>query len=99
MNAIRDFDMGKFLHLGMDGPSTNWNVLDLLNDHQVTNGVLKNIGHWFLFVACSSWCFPNGMIKPGWDIGKILKALYKIIDESPVRHNVYLHKGHQKYFQ
>ena len=43
LNAVKDLDVGKFLHLGMDGPSTNWNVLDL-NDHQVANG----FQHWTL---------------------------------------------------
>ena len=38
LNAIKYLVMGKFLHLGMDGLSTNWNVLDLINDHQVANG-------------------------------------------------------------
>ena len=28
MNAVKDLDMGKSLHLGIDGPSINWNVLD-----------------------------------------------------------------------
>ena len=41
LNAIKDLGMGKFLHLGMDGPSTNWNVLDLINDHQVANEFQK----------------------------------------------------------
>ena len=31
------------------------------------------------------------MIKPGWGIGKILKALYKIFDESPARCDVYIY--------
>ena len=38
LNAIKDLDTGKFLYLGMDRPSTSWNVFDLINDHQVANG-------------------------------------------------------------
>ena len=41
LNAIKDLDMGKFLHLGMDEPRTNWNVLDLITDNQVAIGFQK----------------------------------------------------------
>ena len=34
-NSIEALSMAKFLHLAMDGPSTNWNVLDLVNEHLV----------------------------------------------------------------
>ena len=50
LNAIKDLDMGKFLHLGMDEPRTNWNVLDLITDNQVAIGFQKT-WHWFLLVA------------------------------------------------
>ena len=57
LSAIKDLDMGKFLHLGMDGPSTNWNVLDLINDCQVVSG-FKN--HWTLvLVHCIFFMVPS----------------------------------------
>ena len=31
-------NMAKFLQLSMDGPNTNWNVLNLVNNHLVQNG-------------------------------------------------------------
>ena len=59
LNAIKDLDIGKFLHLGMDGPSTNWNVLDLINDHQVANGFQKE-KHWTLvLVPCIFFMVPS----------------------------------------
>ena len=38
------------------------------------------------------------MIKPGWDIDKILKALYKVFNESPAPHEVYLREGTSEEF-
>ena len=71
----------------MGGSSTNWNVLNLINDHQVANGFQKtlDIGSCFLHI-------------PGWDICKILKALYKIFDESPARGDVYLREWTSEVF-
>ena len=93
MIAIKDLPMGKFLHLGMDGPSTNWNVLDLINHHQVANEFQEtlNIGSCLLHILHSA--FQTGMSKPGWDIGKILKVLYKIFDASSTCRDVYLCEG------
>ena len=62
--------------------------------------ISEKIRHSFLFVACSSChgAFQTTMIKPGVDIGKILKALYKIFDESPAPHVVYLREGTSEEF-
>ena len=39
---ITGFGMAKFLQLSMDGPNTNWNVLNLVNIYLVDNGY-KNL--------------------------------------------------------
>ena len=95
---IKDLDMGKFLNLGMDGPSTNWNVLDLINDHQVANGFQKTLDIGSCSLHILHGAFQTGIMKPGWEIGKILKALYKIFNESPARRDVYLHEGTSEVF-
>ena len=97
LNAFEGLDMGKFLHLGMDGPSTNWNVLNLINDHQVANGFQKtlHIGSCSLHILHRA--FQTGMIRPGWDICKIFKALYEM---SHLLAAIYICvNGHPKYFQ
>ena len=69
LNSIKDLDMGKFLHLGMDRPSTNWNVLALINDHQVVNGFQKTL----VLVPCIFFMVP---FKPeSWN-GDGKKARY-----------------------
>ena len=90
--------MGKFLHLGMDGPSANWHVLGLINDHQDANGFQKTLDIGSCSLHILHGAFQTGIMKPGWEIGKILKALYKIFNESPARHDVYLHEGTSEVF-
>ena len=91
LNAIKDMDMGKFLHLGMDGPRRNW-------PPSCQYGFQKalDIGSCSLHILHGA--FQTGMILPVWDRGKILKILYKIFDESPACCNVYLHEGTSKVF-
>ena len=36
--SILGLDLAKFIQLSMDGPNTNWNVLNLVNSHLVENG-------------------------------------------------------------
>ena len=46
LNAIKDLDLGKFLHLGMDGLSNRFDsldLLDLINDHQFSSGFQKTL--------------------------------------------------------
>ena len=86
VNSVEDVDMRKFLHLGHDRPRAKWNVLDKT----------LGIGSCLLYILPSA--FQTGMIKPGWDIGKIVKMLYKIFDESPAHCDVDLCKGTYKVF-
>ena len=76
--AIKDLDMGKFFHWGMDGPRMNWNVLDLISDHQVASGFQKTLDIGSCSLHILHVAFQTGMIKPQWDIGKILEAFYDI---------------------
>ena len=98
LNASKGLDMGTFLHLGMDGPSANWHVLSLINDHQVANDFQKTLDISSCSLPILHGAFQTGIMKPGWEIGKILKALYKIFNESPARHDVYLHEGTSEVF-
>ena len=88
----------KILQLAMDRPTTNWNVLDIIDDERVANGVQKtvNIGSCSLHILHGA--FQTGFTKIDWDIGKILKAMYKLFDESPARRDIYLHEGDSELF-
>ena len=85
--------MTKFLQLSMDGPNTNWNVLDLVNGHLVENGHknLVEIGSCSHHVVHGA--FQTGALKTSWELNKVLKAMYNIFKESPARRDIYLKEG------
>ena len=98
LKAIEDLSIRKFIHLGMDGPSTNWNVLDLIDEHLVSHGFVKtlNIGSCSLHVLHGA--FQTGILASDWEIEKVLKSLFKIFDDSPARRDVYLNEGTSEVF-
>ena len=88
------FGYGKITSPWHGWTQQNWNVLDLINDHQVVNGFQKTLDIGSCSMHIPHGVFQTEMIKPEWDIGNILKALYKIFDESPAHWDVF-----PKYFQ
>ena len=93
IESMSNLDMAKFLQLSMDGPNTNWNVLDLVNGHLVENGHknLVEIGSCSLHVVHGA--FQTGALKTGWELNKVLKAMYNIFKESPAQRDIYLKEG------
>ena len=98
LESIDGLDQSKFLHLSMDGPTTNWNVLQMVDDHLVESGYRKtiNIGSCSLHIVHGA--FQTGAIKTEWEINKTLKAMFKIFDKSPARRDVYLKEGSSSEF-
>lgn len=43
--------------------------------------------------------FQTGATKTGWELNKVLKAMYKIINESPARRDIYLKEGSSSNFR
>ena len=80
--SIDGLELCKFLHLAMDGPNTNWNVLNEVDEHLVGKGQNKtmHIGSCSLHIVHGA--FETGTVKTGWELSKVLKAMYKIFDES-----------------
>ena len=70
----------------------------LTNDHQVANGFQKTLDIGSCSLDILHGTFQSRIMKLGWEIGKILKALYKIFNESPARCDVYLHEGTSEVF-
>ena len=91
-------DMAKFLQLSMDGPNTNWNVLNLVSNHLVENGYKNLIGIGSCSLHTVHGAFQTGATKTGWELNKVLKAMYKIFNESPARRDVYLKEGSSSKF-
>ena len=95
--SITGLDMAKFLQLSMEDLKTNWNVLNVVNNHLVEDGYknLIEIGRCSLHTIHGA--FQTGATKTGWELKKVLKVMYKIFNESPARRNVYLKVGSIKF--
>ena len=74
----------------MDGPNTNWKVLELLHSDRCENDypTIINIGSCGLHVIHGA--FKTGINATDWDLKKILKAMWKIFDDSPARRDTYI---------
>ena len=82
----------------MDGPSSNWLVLDLVDNRLVDDGFSRtiNIGSCSLHILHGA--FGTGIQSTGWNLGKLMKAMFKILDESPARCDIYLKAGTSEKF-
>ena len=91
--GIEMLEKSKFVHLSMDGPTTNWNVLQLLDDALESGGFSRtlNIGSCTLHILHGA--FGTGIGYTEWKLGKLMKAMFKIFDESPARRDVYMREG------
>lgn len=67
----------------MNGPNTNWNGLQLVDNALESGGFTRtvNIGSCTLHVLHRA--FGGGMLYIEWKLGKLIKAMLKILDESP----------------
>ena len=73
-----------------DGPNVNWKMYDELVEERGENEQLPgliNVGSCGLHVVRGA--FRSGAQKTKWGVDSILKALYKLFDESPVKREDY----------
>ena len=91
--SIDQLDKNKFLHLAMDGPSTNWLVLDMVDDFLSHGGFTKTIHVGSCPLHILHGAFATGILCTEWKLGKLMKAMFKIFDESPMRRDIYLKGG------
>ena len=87
--SISGLSKSKFLQLSMDDPSVNWVVLDKLDDLLVENGDAKTVHIGSCAQHTVHGSFHTGVANTGGDIGKILKAMYLILHDSPARREIY----------
>lgn len=98
VTAKRELNDEKLLQLAMDGPTVNWNVLEMLDDKRIEKELNKtlNIG------SCSQHiihgALQTGTTSTKWNIDKLLKAMYWILHDSPARRNIYMTEGETDVF-
>lgn len=85
-------NMANMLQISIDGPSTNWKLLELLMQDRLeldpNPPSLINIGSCGLHVVLGA--FKHGAIKAGWKIDGVLRSVYPCFIDSPARQKVYL---------
>ena len=88
--ATKDLDKKMLAQVSMDGPNVNWNMYGKLVEERGENEWLPgliNVGSCGLHVVHGT--FRSGAQKIKWGVDSILKALYKLFDESSAKREDY----------
>ena len=96
--AIAGLKEDKLLQLAMDGPSVNWNVLDMLDDSLVEKGFGKTINIGSCAQHIVHGALQTGISKTEWKIDQILKSMFWILQDSPARRDIYIREGEMNTF-
>ena len=75
----------------MNSPSTNWEVLKLLQSHGSSKGCLShicNIDSCGLHIVYGA--FKTGMKLQGWKIDQLFRSMFGLLYKSPVRGDTYI---------
>ena len=88
-NGIKSLDPRRNIQISSDGPNVNLKFLELVNEGRCTSELptLLNIGTCGLHTVHGS--LKAGVESTDWTTGKILKSLWKLLDESPARREKY----------
>ena len=83
--ALKPVSEEKMIQLSMDGPNINWKVFDLLQSHREKAewSPLLNLGSCSLYIVHGA--FQTGSKATDWEIDKVVKAMWKIFNDSPAR--------------
>ena len=91
-NSLESHSLPKtnLIHVGMDGPSTNWAVLDVLSEHRSESQLppLEKTGSCGLHIISGS--LHTGVDLSGWAIEALLRALFQLFNDSLARRDVYI---------
>ena len=82
----------------MDGPSVNWNVLDIVSEKRNENEFEQ-----LLVVRSCSQHVLHGVFKSyvtitKLDLGKILRSMFYLLQDSPGRRDIYMREGESYVF-
>ena len=91
--ASHDLKDENLLQLAMDGPSVNWNVLEMLDDQRAGKDLSKTLNIESCNQHIVHGALKNGTTITEWSIDNILKAMYWILHDSPARIDVYMKEG------
>ena len=89
LSSVSCLPAEKMHQLSMDGPHTNWKVLSLLNSKREESGLnpLVDAGSCGLHVV--SGAFQVGVEATEWNLKKVFKSMWGLLNESPARRDLY----------
>ena len=80
------------IQLSMDGPSTNWKLLDELSEDRLNSDPalpeLINVGSCGLHIIHGT--FERGAIATGWHIVNLLQSLWYLFPDAPAKKEDYM---------
>ena len=90
LESLSTIPLNKMLQLSMDGPNVNWDVL--LCQHQYRTE--KEFPDIIIIGSCGLHIL-HGALKTGvkstnWELDKILKAMWRLLYDSPARRDIYI---------
>ena len=90
IQSLSEMPEAKSTSISVDGPITNWSVMDKLNENM---GMKMNFHLFFGIGSCGlhvvHGTFKTGVIATNWELDKALHALCKLLNDSPARRDGY----------
>ena len=88
--GIKELNKGQLLQISMDGPGVNWPFFREIQKHREQEELpqLINIGSCGLHIIHGA--FQTGATTTCWNIKGTLKAIYKLLHDSPARRADYI---------
>ena len=89
-STIKPLHKQKMTGLGMDGPTTNWAVLKLIQEDrkELEFPLVENIGSCGLHVVPGA--LQTVVTESSWPLKKVLKAMWQVLHDSPARKDVFV---------
>lgn len=90
LEAIKPLNENAMIMISMDGPNTNWVVLDKMKAHRDANEIpqIMDVGSCGLHIVHGA--FQTGIKATEWQLDKVLMAMWKLFNDSPARRDIYI---------
>ena len=90
ISGIKKLDKNNFLQTSSDRPKVNFKFLELMSENRETEELspLIDIGTCRLHTVHNS--LKAGIKSSRWIVGKVMKAMWKLLNESPARREKYV---------
>ena len=90
MSGIKKHDKNNILQISSDGPNANLTFIELMEENRETEELspLIDIGTCGLHTVHNS--LKAGIKSSRWILGKVMKAMWKLLNQSPARREKYV---------